>query len=173
MIQDAFLDAYHVTRLHKNTVGPFFLDSVGECVVQGQHIRSAVARKALLEALELPPEQLNPRHHMTFSYTLFPNNVMIFHPDYTSIIKLFPQNADQTLFIHSMLIPNQPQSEEERAHFERSFELIDSGVFEAEDIYVSEAIQQGLRSGANDHLTFGALEEPAILFHKIVGAALQ
>ena len=37
-------------------------------------------------------------------------------------------------------------SEEERDHFNRSFELIDQGVFEAEDIFVSVGAQQGMYS---------------------------
>ncbi|GAB3285766.1 aromatic ring-hydroxylating oxygenase subunit alpha [Parahaliea aestuarii] len=172
LVQDAFLDGYHVVRLHKKTVGPFFPDALAESSIHGRHIRSAVARNTLLDDLDLAPQALDRRQHATFSYTLFPNMVLIFHPEYTSVISLFPQAADRTLFVHSMLTPRKPVSEQERDHFERSFELIDRGVFEAEDIFVSVGAQKGFASGANDSLLFGALEEPAVQFHRFVEEAL-
>ena len=168
LVQDAFLDGYHVTRLHKNTVGSFFPDAVAESDQIGDHIRSAVARNEIEEAVGMAPEQLDLRHHTTFSYTVFPNAILIFHPDYTSIISLFPLSPDQTVFAHTMLTPSAPESDEERDHFRRSFQLIDQGVFQAEDIFVSEGAQQGMRSGANEHLLFGGLEESAIAFHQII-----
>ncbi|MFT4518335.1 MAG: Rieske 2Fe-2S family protein [Halioglobus sp.] len=172
LIQDAFLDGYHVTRLHKNTVGSFFPDSVAESDTLGDHIRNAIARNEIAEAVGLPAEELDLRHYATFSYTVFPNAVLIFHPDYTSIISLFPLSADQTVFAHTMLTPKPAQSEEELDHFSRSFDLIDQGVFQAEDIFVSEGAQKGMRSGANSNLLFGGLEEAAIRFHDILDREL-
>lgn len=168
LIQDAFLDGYHVTRLHKNTVGPFFPDALAESDLLGDHVRSTVARNEIEEAADLPAEQIDLRHHCTFSYTTFPNAILIFHPEYTSIISLFPLSPDQTVFAHSMLTPQAPTSKEQREHFRRSFQLIDQGVFQAEDIFVSEGAQQGMRSGANEALLFGGLEESAVRFHAII-----
>lgn len=168
LIQDAFLDGYHVVRLHKNTVGGFFPDAVAESDLVGNHVRSAVARNEIFAAAGLADDALDLRRHATYSYTVFPNAVLIFHPDYTSIITLFPVSAEQTVFAHTMLTPHAPDSPEEKDHFQRSFELIDQGVFEAEDIFVSVAAQKGMHSGANDSLLFGGLEEAAIWFHNIV-----
>ncbi len=50
--------------------------------------------------------------------------------------------------------------------------MIDEGVFEAEDIFVSEGTQRGLRSGANSHLLFGAFEKTAVDFHEKVNSAI-
>ncbi len=172
LVQDAFLDGYHVVRLHKNTVGPFFPDALAETDLIGDHTRSAVARKEIAEAETLPDEALDLRHHCTFSYTVFPNAVLIFHPEYTSIISLFQVSPEETVFVHSMLTPRPPRSDTERDHFQRSFELIDKGVFEAEDIFVSVGAQVGMRSGANEHLLFGALEEAAVRFHRIIDREL-
>lgn len=172
LVQDAFLDGYHVTRLHKKTVGPFFPDAVAESDNLGDHIRSAVARNEISEAVDQPREKLDLRRMVTFSYTVFPNAVLIFHPEYTSIISLFPQGPDKTIFAHTMLTPTPPASEEQRDHFLRSFELIDGGVFQAEDIFVSEGAQRGMASGANSHLIFGGLEEAAVRFHGIIDREL-
>ena len=168
LIQDAFLDGYHVTRLHKDTVGAFFPDALSTSDRLGDHIRSAVARNEIAEAADCAGSELDLRHHATFAYTVFPNAIIIFHPDYTSVISLFPLSPDQTIFAHTMLVPRPPASAGEQDHFERSFELIDQGVFQAEDIFVSEGAQRGMRSGANRELLFGGLEESAVQFHQTI-----
>jgi len=172
LIQDAFLDGYHVVRLHRNSVGPFFPDALVESDRIGDHLRSAVARAEIFDAAGLPAEALDLRRHATYSYTVFPNAVLIFHPDYTSIISLFPQSPARTVFAHTMLTPHPPGNDRERDHFLRSFELIDQGVFQAEDIFVCEGAQRGMRSGANSSLLFGGLEEAAARFHEIIDCEL-
>lgn len=167
LIQDAFLDGYHVTRLHKNTVGTFFPDALADSEFVGDHLRNAVARNEIEQAVGCKPEDLGDIKQMaTFSYTTFPNAVIVFQPDYTSVISLFPQAPDRTVFVHTMLTPEPPKTDEQRDHFQRSFKLIDEGVFFAEDIFVAEGAQRGLNSGANKFLLFGGLEEAAIRFHQ-------
>lgn len=173
LIQDAFLDGYHVTRLHKNTVGPFFPDAIADTDAVGEHLCNGVARNEISEAVGVDPASLpDIRRQVTFSYTLFPNAVLVFQPDYTSIISLFPQAVDRTLFVHTMLVPEAPSTDERRDHFRRSFELIDEGVFASEDCWVAEGAQPGLTSGVNETLSFGALEEAAIRFHQTLEQVL-
>jgi phenylpropionate dioxygenase-like ring-hydroxylating dioxygenase large terminal subunit len=172
LVQDAFLDGYHVVRLHKNSVGPFFPDCITMSDSLGNHIRSAVARNEIYDAIDLPSEQWDLRRHCTFSYTIFPNAVLIAHPDYTSLITLYPQSAGETLFCHTMLVPELPDTEKGRDHYHRSFELIDSGVFQAEDIFVCVGAQAGIESGANTEFLCGAHETSLQLFHERVDAAL-
>ncbi len=173
LIQDAFLDGYHVTRLHRNTVGQFFPDALAESDSIGDHVRNAVARNEITEAVGQPLEELAFRRHVTFSYTLFPNAVLVVQPDYPSLLSLFPVAVDRTVFVHSMLTPHPPANDEERDHFRRSFELIDEGVFAAEDAWVAAGAQRGLLSGANDDLLFGGLEEAAVHFHAVIDRELS
>ena len=174
LIQDAFLDGYHVVRLHKDTVGPFFPDGLTESDNIGDHIRSAVARNEITEAAGLAPEDMGDlRHYASFSYSTFPNAVLVLHPEYISIISLFPQAADKTIFMHSMLTPKAAINDKERDHFKRSFELIDAGVFAAEDLFVAKGAQLGMASGANDCLMFGGLEEAAIRFHGLIAREID
>ena len=65
LIQDAFLDGYHVTRLHKDTVGAFFPDALSTSDRLGDHIRSAVARNEIAEAADCAGSELDLRHHAT------------------------------------------------------------------------------------------------------------
>lgn len=174
LIQDAFLDGYHVTRLHRNTVGPFFPDALADSEFIGDHLRNAVARNEIEEAVGRKDDELGDiRRYATFSYTTFPNAVLVFQPDYTSIIALFPQAQDRTLFVHTMLVPHLPASPEDEDHFQRSFTLIDEGVFAAEDQFVAAGAQRGLASGANETLLFGGLEEAAVRFHRRIAERLD
>lgn len=168
LVQDAFLDGYHVVRLHKNTVGPYFPDSLAVSDRVGDHVRSAVGRNEIFETLELDREQWDMRHHATFSYSVFPNSVAIMHPDYTSLIHLYPTAVDETIFVHTMLVPELPADEKGRSHYNRSFELIDGGVFQAEDIAVCEGAQAGMQSGANQDLLCGAQELSLRMFHEAI-----
>ena len=173
LIVDAFLEVYHVRRLHAGTIGPFFVDAVAVNDSVGRHVRSLIARERTPEIRTLPPEQWSPQIHGTMVHFIFPNSVFIYHPDYISHLGLFPSAPDQTLFVHTMLIPEKPADDKAEAHWARSFELIDAGVFNQEDLVVCEQIQRGLTSGANDKLIVGRLEQNLHRFHSTVDAALQ
>lgn len=168
LIHDAFLDGYHVVRLHKNTIGAFFPDCISTSQQCGLHIRSSVARNEILDAQNQQRSEWNPRTLCTFAYTLFPNAIVIMHPDYSSLITMAPLSADKTLFSHCMLVDELPSTDKARAHFDKSFELIDQGVFQAEDIFVCEGAQKGIRSGANQDLLLGANEIAVKQFHDLV-----
>jgi len=172
LIVDAFLEVYHVRRLHAATVGPFFVDAVSVSESVGPHLRFLAAREGTSEVRGLPPECWSPQLHATLVHFVFPNSLFVYHPDYISHLGMYPESADETLFVHTMLIPEKPTNEKAEDHWRRSFELMDTAVFNGEDLVVCEQIQRGLRSGANDALIIGRLEQNLHRFHASVDAAL-
>jgi len=173
LIVDAFLDGYHVKRLHKKTVGPLFLDCVSASNTSEDHIRSTVARNEFSELMDLDKDQWDMRHHVTFAYQVFPNTTLIFHPDYMSILSVYPVSPDETIVNHICLIPNKPQTDAERKHYERAFSIIENGVFEAEDFFVCEQAQIGMKSGANDTFLIGGYEKSMEYFHAILNRRIE
>lgn len=171
LIMDAFLESYHVLRLHAGTIGPFFKDGVASADTIGPHQRSAVGRDvddAAVRAADWP----TLRSAITYTYQMFPGTVLIVSPDYVNLMVMMPQAHDRVLVEDFMLIPEPPVTEKAQRHWEKSWNLLDGGVFAGEDFRAAALGQQGLSSGAMERVTLGTLEAGIRQFHDQVEARL-
>jgi hypothetical protein len=153
-------------------VARFFLDNVNLADPFPPHIRSAVARRTIAEVKDAARETWRLREALSLTYFLFPNTVLVLHPDYVSRFTVFPVSERETAFTHTMLIPRGEEASARREHWEKSWGLIHESVFEREDMAAAEWIQGGLDSGANEVFVCGRHEYPIALFHEAIARAI-
>jgi phenylpropionate dioxygenase-like ring-hydroxylating dioxygenase large terminal subunit len=171
LIMDAFLEGYHVQRLHASSIGPLFGDGVvsgGDIV--GIHQRSAVGRIDRLASLDTG-DWPAVRDAVTFAYQLFPATIVIVSADYVNIMVLMPQAVDRTQIEDFMLVPHPPRDDAEAARWQASWKILDEGAFE-EDFRAAALSQKGLASGFLPVLTLGTNEAGIRRFHAKLDDAL-
>ncbi|MEM7083884.1 MAG: aromatic ring-hydroxylating dioxygenase subunit alpha [Pseudomonadota bacterium] len=167
LLMDAFSESYHVQRLHKNTIAPFFADSVAVGDRVGLHFRSAVARKHFRDIV--PDQPLDAmRVNVTFSFNLMPATVIVASPDYLNVMFIHPISIEESTVIDYMIVPSLPDSPDELEHWRESFDLIDGGVFYSEDFRAAQLGQRGLSSGTIDKVTLGSAEHQVYEFHQTI-----
>ena len=171
LVMEAFLEGYHVKSLHQRTLARFFREE-GVVDTSGPHVRTIGARRTLAELRDVPRDGWDVRAHTTPFYNFFPNGVLVFHPETISHLALYPRGLGEVEFVHTMLAPHEPQNEEQRAAWQRTWELIDQQVFAREDLAICESIQSALASGANEKFQLGALESSICFFHDRIDDAL-
>ena len=168
MTPDAFLESYHIQRLHAATIAPFFKDGVTAGDTVGPHARSAVGRAEMAGG----GDWAAVRREVTFSYQIFPATTLVLSPDYVNLMVVMPVDVDHHRVEDFMLIPEEPTTDKARAHWEKSWRLLDEGVFGAEDFRAAALCQEGLRSGALAEVTLGTLETGVARFHAEVDRAI-
>ena len=176
LIADAFLEAYHIRVLHKETIYPFFADGLTAGERFGPHNQSLVARRAgeawARSEASAPDDMAGLCELVTPSHVIFPNTITIFHPDYLSLVTLYAVEAGTLRWTHRMLIPADRATPDWAPHWEKTFRLIEEGVFQKEDIACAIGIQRGFASGANRYLTAGRAEQGLEWFHADIARAL-
>ncbi len=171
LIIDAFLESYHVQRLHSTTIASFFADGITVADSIGAHQRAAVGRAEYLAAVDRD-DWAALRHAVTYTYQLFPASVVIVSPDYINLLIAMPQSVGRTLVEDVMLIPEAPESDEAEAHWQRSWDLLDGQTFGAEDFHAAALCHRGLSSGQIDEVTLGTLEHGIADFHRKIAEVL-
>lgn len=169
-VMEPFLEAYHIQRLHANSIASMFVDVPSVYTHLGDHQRQT-SGKANFKPEMLQEEVDNLHKFVTHAYLVFPNTVVITSPYYFSVMILMPRAKDRTVVDYYMLVKGPADSEKAEALYAKSFALIDE-VFGGEDFRAAELQQEGMNSGAIKEVYFGGLEEMIGPFHDSIESYL-
>ncbi len=155
----AFLESYHISTLHRNSIADFFYENIAYSERFPPHIRSFVPRKNALELADADLSARNISEYITPTNIVFPNVCMIAHPSSYTIISMFPgQTPGTSIWRHMLLVPEIPKTDAERAHFDKTVAVLDGITYEKEDFWISEQAQEGINAGAIEELVLAKNE---------------
>lgn len=159
---EGFLENYHFAFLHRNSTSRLFVHNVAVVDPLGRHIR-AVAPKSSIRQLQNGSSG-HLRSHATLLYLIFPNACLFIEKNHVSLLQVLPIDAEHSearithVVRHDSLLM--------RRYWEENIRIFMSAV--VEDLATCEAIQSGLKSGANQHLLFGRNEVGCIRFREAI-----
>jgi phenylpropionate dioxygenase-like ring-hydroxylating dioxygenase large terminal subunit len=171
LIMDSMLDSYHVTRLHKDSLARFGVDSENMIDRIGPHIRNA-AHRGNFDPANISDRHGEMRQMMVFSYIPFPNGIIVVSPHYISLGVVRPVANDRTEVDYYQLYDRPPRDERIAGKMRQAFDLMER-VFAKEDYWAAERCDQGLRSGTLDQVQLGGMEVQIRLFHEAVNDCLK
>lgn len=162
LLLDGAFEAYHFKVAHRQTIAHMFVDNLQIVDEFDLHRRLYLVKARFAdEAPEVAG--FDPRRYGNLLYFFFPNTTILVQPDHAQLSWLEPLGAARTRVHEITLIPHAPTSDKATAHWEANVALYRRTL--AEDYGLSESIQTGFDSGANDVLTFGTFEYSVPRFH--------
>lgn len=162
---DTFLENYHVRKTHRNTIDCMFLDTTGCYERFGLQQRNLYPKKTIVNLRDKAPDEWDLREHGNLLYLLFPNTLILIEPDHINVSIVYPGGIGDCYLHNFTLLPQAPDAEK-AAYFDKNNAIL----YEAleEDFSVAGDVQQGLHSGACEHLVHGRYEQGLRYFHASV-----
>lgn len=168
LIHDAFLENYHIPRLHAQSLGSMFVDRPTVIREIGPHLLQSSARVGYKQDAGKAIETFEDfRKAGVFSYTILPGGVVITSPTYINVMLMAPQSPGRTIIHYYMLVDRMPETEEEKARCERSIALMER-ITTQEDFWAAQLGTIGASTGVVSDMILGGMEQDIALFHDIL-----
>ncbi|MBA2933754.1 aromatic ring-hydroxylating dioxygenase subunit alpha [Sphingomonas sp. CGMCC 1.13654] len=171
LLMDSMLDSYHVTRLHKDSLAQFSVDSENMIDRIGPHIRNA-AHRGNFDKAAITDRFGAMRKMMVFSYIGFPNGIIVVSPHYISLGVVRPVDNQRTEIDYYQLYDAPPRDERYAGKMREAFDLMER-VFAKEDYWAAEMCDKGLRSGTLEEVQLGGMEVQIRMFQDAVTECLE
>ncbi|GAB3273945.1 aromatic ring-hydroxylating oxygenase subunit alpha [Kineosporia babensis] len=164
IMQDAFLDGYHIQYAHPNTAGKLIHTNVMAAEDFGRHVRFIAPRKSIDKYLEEAPaadEDLS--RHVTETHFLLPNSTLLRQPDHFQLLTFRPHPGDpgRSRMEMRLIVPTveaSGMSEERWNHlWEKNWKIL-IAVLHNEDFPLLRSSQAGLASADAGGMLLGRNE---------------
>lgn len=174
LVIDTFLETWHVSTLHKETVAPIFIASASNVFdAFGEHGRMMIPRRSFMGLKDQAETEWDLLRHSAIVYLIFPHTLVNWQGDHVEVWRPFPGDRPNKVTMEvSFYVPEEPLTDKARHHWERNMDILMRTVNE-EDFHVCAGIQKGFNSGAQQHVTIGRNEPGLAHFHRTLHGALH
>jgi phenylpropionate dioxygenase-like ring-hydroxylating dioxygenase large terminal subunit len=171
IMQDAFLDGYHIQYAHPNTAGKVIHTNVMAFEDFGRHCRFIAPRKTIDRFLEEDPGDLPLDPYVTETHFLLPNSTLLRQPDHFQLLTFRPDQQDPTKsrMEQRLMVPTVEDSGLEEAHWnkrwDKNWEIL-LAVLHSEDFPLLRNSQRGMASADAGDLLLGRNETANQVFRR-------
>ncbi|ORA14757.1 aromatic ring-hydroxylating oxygenase subunit alpha [Mycobacterium asiaticum] len=171
VLVEQFLEGYHIRWTHQNTFFPLQYDDLNVVEQFGPNCRITFPYRNIERLRDRPESSWTTDARVTYLYQLFPNVMLATFPDLMLVVVIDPVDVGHsTVVIYSLVKPEVAEriSGDSR---DAAGTLIARGAIE--DNEMSEGVQRGLHSGANEFVEFGRHESAIGHFHAVLDERLS
>jgi phenylpropionate dioxygenase-like ring-hydroxylating dioxygenase large terminal subunit len=178
LMQDAFVDNYHIQYAHPNTAGKHIHTNVQTVEDFGRHARMVSPRKAIDRWLEEDPGETDLGPYVTEGHFLLPNSTLLRQPDdHFELLTFRPHPADpgrcrmEMRLLVSPLEASGMTAERWEHVWEKNWKIL-LAVLHQEDFPLLRSSQEGLASADAGGMLLGRNEMVNQIFHRELGTLL-
>ncbi|WP_020661475.1 aromatic ring-hydroxylating oxygenase subunit alpha [Amycolatopsis benzoatilytica] len=173
IMQDAFLDGYHVQYAHPNTAAKYIHTNVMVFEDFGRHCRFIAPRKSIDRWLEEDPGDRSLVEDVTETHFLGPNSTLLKQPDHFQLLTFRPHPESPTHSVMEMrlIVPSPEEAglppERWEQLWEKNWQILLS-VLHAEDFPVLRDSQAGMASRDAGSMLLGRNEVANQVFRRLL-----
>ncbi|MGV0852740.1 aromatic ring-hydroxylating oxygenase subunit alpha [Mycolicibacterium phlei] len=178
IMQDAFLDGYHIQYAHPNTAGKVIHTNVMAFEDFGRHCRFIAPRKSIDRWLEEDPGDTPLDPYVTETHFLLPNSTLLRQPDHFQLLTFRPDQQDPTKSRMEMrlMVPTLEESGLPEEHWnklwDKNMEIL-VAVLHDEDFPILRNSQRGMASADAGDMLLGRNEVANQVFHREIRKLLN
>lgn len=171
IMQDAFLDGYHIQYAHPNTAGKVIHTNVMAFEDFGRHCRFIAPRKTIDRWLEEDPGDQDLSAYVTETHFLLPNSTLLRQPDHFQLLTFRPDQTDPTKsrMEQRLLVPSVEDSgiepERWKKRWDKNWEIL-LAVLHQEDFPLLRDSQRGMASSDAGEMLLGRNETANQVFRR-------
>jgi phenylpropionate dioxygenase-like ring-hydroxylating dioxygenase large terminal subunit len=171
IMQDAFLDGYHIQYAHPNTAGKIIHTNVMAFEDFGRHCRFIAPRKSIDRWLGEDPGDQNLDRYVTEPHFLLPNSTLLRQPDHFQLLTFRPDIKDPTKsrMEQRLMVPPVEKSGMTEEHWNKLWDKnwqILLAVLHNEDFPLLRNSQRGMASADAGDMLLGRNETANQVFRR-------
>jgi phenylpropionate dioxygenase-like ring-hydroxylating dioxygenase large terminal subunit len=171
IMQDAFLDGYHIQYAHPNSAAKHIHTNVMAFEDFGKHCRFVAPRKAIDKWIEEDPGDESLAPYVIETHFVGPNSTLLRHPDHFQLLTFRPDpvHPERSCMEMRLIVPPVEQSgmDEEKWQklWDKNWEIL-LAVLHREDFPLLRSSQSAMSSASAGSMLLGRNEVANQVFHR-------